>query len=825
MNKDNNKIIIGAIASILIFVINIFFIPSTEKLFHLDLSKKLFYVISLCFSAIIFFAIYQKDKKSVQNFTKYFFLTLFVFSASISLIPIKDYSHSFYILYEKLVVFQTFIIIPTSAIGFYLIYSHKKTIQLIVDKLFSARKPGRLQQKIFGKFLHYNESSETKTDDVVPQKNKQSLNILHYSLFAIIIIISVVTLFYRLDNFDLFSDEAQVTQGAAGYYHTGEYKLWDFTKEELTHKKYNRSRPHQFVVAQSYKIFGISTWSSRFPSALFGVILIIATFLIGKYFIKDKWAILLVIATLPFFVELLFLQRWTRMYAMLMPLFLFEFYFTVKFLTEKNSLKFIKIKENSFFGKYLNFNFIYLPLLLVFLVLNYEIHINTILLFPIFLFFTLIMPAISKNKKYFVIILIGITFLIISIFFPYKINYSKFGFFEINNFQYYFRAFLGYPFSANTNIIIVLISIFSLFIVKNKQFRKNYLVLLCSVFIGLFLFSFILKRYSNFKYMSFISPLSIILIIGSYFLFFKSVFPKVIIYFISLLLIGSVAVHFNSIYNNIYERNFASPAKPSIAYQTIVKNYKKDELIYRHWGPLLYFEGIDKTAKIKNLPLKSNFVQILDTIKNYKSGWFVWHTHNSNNINDTLREYAEIYFTKYNGNAIDETGVEIFHFTDSMLADIEHYKIDRLFPSANLNMANPYSLSFRLKLSEPTDEPLFLFLSNNKNVVNLNFSILADNKWHHVVWYQEGGNINDDFGLIVDGQANEKQQHNSKLLELVKFKINTNFKGEIDDIRIYDFVLDNEQVTEIIKNKDNKNSDKLYVNEIEFKTLFHWQKR
>ena len=56
--------------------------------------------------------------------------------------------------------------------------------------------------------------------------------------------------------------------------------------------------------------------------------------------------------------------------------------------------------------------------------------------------------------------------------------------------------------------------------------------------------------------------------------------------------------------------------------------------------------------------------------------------------------------------------------------------------------------------------------------------------------------------------------------------INPGYRGNIDKIRLYDFVLNKNEVNEIIINNNSTNgSETLKYNKNEFKTLYLWQKK
>ena len=832
--KNGSYLLYGLLAGIITFFVNyLFFANDGDTIFII--SKGIIILTSLVLSSVIFYSIFKIEEKQTANISKYTFLIMLLYSIGVSLIPLNEYSNEFIKLYQKLTTFQSILIIPTIVLGVISVWIHKEKLQELINDLYAEKEVPEEKTSIKDRILNPIKQLFSKKE------------ILSTSLLFVIIGISIFTLFYRLDYFDLYSDEATSMQGATSYYHTGEYKEWNFVTEKPSENNYNRAWPHQFIVAQSYKLFGISTWSSRFPSAVFGVLLILLSYFVGRYFIKDKWAVLLVIFSFAFFIEFLFLQRWTRMYAMLLPIFMIEFLLFYKFVAEKNTCKYIRIKRNTIFDNYLNFNYIYLIPLLLLIVLSYNIHINSTLIFPVILLFVIFTFFITKEKKYIVVAAIGVLILTIVIFSPYKVYFNQFSFFEVKNFNYYLNAFFGYPVRTNTNIIVLIIVFTSLLFIKNSKYKLSYLMLYVSSLMGLVLFAFILMRYVAFKYMSFAAPFSILLIIGAYFLIFRTLFNKKLLFLLSVLIISSIAIHFNRIYDDIYVRNFASPAKPSVAWKDIVENYKEGEVIGRHWGPGFYFSGLNHNAKFFSLGhyTGNSFVSTYDTIRSYKSGWLTWHTQFSRIIDNTLMEYASMYMKKLHGHGIDETGVEVYHFVDSLLADTIKFKTDKLIPNANLNLNNAYSITFWLKTTDETEGKPFIFTDGYKEILNLSFAnnitknllfkynntgdsvkigINADSQWHHIVWYQSGGNVNNEFGLYIDGQLTRSKKKSDLTQNIIKFKVNPYFNGVIDDIRIYKFVLEKPQISAIMAVQKKKKTEKLSADNKIFETLYLWQK-
>ncbi len=834
-NKQNSNysILIAIVTSTFVFAISyLFFIPDDITLLRLSLSKNIFVLLTVITSVLIFYIIFKIKEKQTANISKYSFLILLFFSIAASFVLIdKESSKELINLYFKLTAFQTLLIIPTTVLGIISIWIHRAKMQEIVDNLFSEKEKTEEKLSVKDKILK-------------PISNLFSKKERIYTLGLFVVIgISIFTLFYKLDYFDLYSDEGSVTMGAAGYYHSGEYQYFDFVKNKTTNVKYNRAKPHQFLVAQSYKIFGISTWSSRFPSALFGVLLIIFGYFIGKFFIRDKLTVLIVIFSFAFYFEFLLLLRWTRMYSMLFLTYLIATYFAYKLIAENNNFKYSLFKK-PFVKKYLNFNYIYLPFLLVLFYLNLHTHQNTASLFPVVIIFSIISGFFIKEKKYFVVFGIGILLLVIQIIFPYKVGFSRFTFFEVNYSEYYSKFIFGYPFSVKTNIIILFTGIFSLFVIKNDDFRKKYLILIITGSIIWLLFSFVFKYSFSFRYISHVIPLVLFFLIGFYILISKTLYNKIIQITLSLLLIVFVLTHFNSRYNDLYVENFAAPTKAKIAYKTIIDNYKKDEIIYQHWGAKFYYSGIDTSAHFLKL-WHRNLNTVTNTLKE-KSGWIVWSLHNQYAMDKDVVEYCNEYFKKYHGLGIDKTNVEVYYANSNMLVDTNKFKLDKLIPTANLDTKQAYSIAFWVQFSEKNNQTPFYFHNfkdtafvlntnninktievihkkDNKNILSVNN--ILDNKLHHVVYYQTGGKQDNKFGVFIDGKKIDEKIFENEIGEKVKLQINRYFTNYFDDIRVYDFVLNKNQINEIIKNKGRKKTETLFVDSKKFKTLYHWQKQ
>ncbi len=741
-----------------------------------------------------------------KNF-KYLFLVLSFFYIVLHL-----YSSGFQ--KEILTNLQKILFIPTILIGIIAVYFDKNKLSKTINKLFKPKTDKQTYKSFF-------------------EKNE----LLTSSLFIIILVISAFTLFYKLGNFDFFSDEVQVTKGAAGYYHTGEYRQWDFIKEKTVGKAYNRAKPHQWIVAQSYKLFGINEWASRFPSALFEFIFIFLLYFIGRFFVKDKNAALLTALSFSLYFEFLFLGRWARMYAMMYPIFILAFYWTFKFITEKNNYALFNSGKHPVLEKYFSFNYIYLPFLLVLVYIGFNTHTNIAVLFPIFYIFLFLGIFLFPNeKKYLSAFLIASVILILQIIFPYKVNFSQFTAFKVHNSEIYNKALFGYPFNVKINFIFLVVGFSTLFFVRNISFRKKYSILFITAFVIWVFFSFVIEYAPSYRYVSFITPLTVLLIIGTFILINKALFNKTIQIILISLLPVSLFLHFNNHYNDLYVRNSYSPAKPSVSQKVIVENFRKGDILIKHWGPDYYLQEIDTTTKTfslgtyKGIPLNN----ILKTLQNNPSGWLYWHKHFEKHLDPPVVNYANIYFKKYAGYGIDNYGEEIYYYNKKMLQSLKHFAFQQYLPAANLSLKNPYSFVFDLNINEKTDNSIF-YLKNdsiididcyikNKNLIfktsgkDSIFIPLTENQNNRVFWIFN----KEKSEIYLNGEKITEKELKLKPV-LVKFIIKPQFNGKINNIRIYNFNLDNAQIKAITE--DKKISKELTANNKTFRTLFLWKQK
>jgi len=148
-----------------------------------------------------------------------------------------------------------------------------------------------------------------------------------YSIAIItLILISIFLRFHALGDFDFRTDEYAHFSSAIGYLKTGEFVRWNFLVDSPG-EEYTRAWPFTWQIAQSFKIFGVSIFSGRLVSFLWGTLFLPLVYLVTKRITDSKKVALLtlfLIALDPYFI---FLSRWMRMYQMFIVLFFLMIYF------------------------------------------------------------------------------------------------------------------------------------------------------------------------------------------------------------------------------------------------------------------------------------------------------------------------------------------------------------------------------------------------------------------------------------------------------------------------------------------------------------------
>ena len=117
------------------------------------------------------------------------------------------------------------------------------------------------------------------------------------ALIALIVAVGAVARFWGLGNVGLHGDEKTMVLPAMHLLRYG-------TPEMPSGFLYPRAIAQLYLMAESVRIFGVSEWAWRFPSAVCGVLLIVLTWVAGRRFLEPRWnlALTAAVALLPGFI-------------------------------------------------------------------------------------------------------------------------------------------------------------------------------------------------------------------------------------------------------------------------------------------------------------------------------------------------------------------------------------------------------------------------------------------------------------------------------------------------------------------------------------------
>ena len=491
-------------------------------------------------------------------------------------------------------------------------------------------------------------------------------------LLVLAILVGVFTFSFRLGEHDFREDEFQVTNAAAGYYHEGDYYRWNWLEGEAEEEIYERAFLHTYMVAQAYRIFGISEWSSRLVSVTFGVLFLPLLFFTVRYFLGNSYLALLTVYVAVFYDQYIIIFRYARMYALLLPLFLVIVYLVYRALNDKCRILKPDHSLYSLLYSYLNFNYYYAIAALALIYLTYLIHINTLVIMPAALIYVLIIYFITRDKRYICLASCGVFvlgFYIAASSFGLVPNFSHFlSFFDRRNYSY-LEYFTQHPFPWEAGTVFLILGLVATFLLKGEK-QKKYIYLYAIIGFSMFFFIFIADRYDHFLYSSHLTPISIALILFGLFMLIKAMNSRILTYLFAGLLILFMGINY---YQN-YDRHYAdghSYGNYSSAYQTIVDNIDPEkEAIYGQFLRTYYLQDLEGTnvATVDMLNHRRySFESFVTDLERHEAGWITWETRKERHLQPEIINFIEGRFDKHHGQGIDNSKIEVFYYEQSDL--------------------------------------------------------------------------------------------------------------------------------------------------------------
>ncbi len=222
---------------------------------------------------------------------------------------------------------------------------------------------------------------------------KKSLIIL-----GVILMLGGFLRIYKLNNMSLKADEFIGVNISQGHHQTGQWKFWEWNKDELTDGDYTRGQVYYFQVSKLLDFVAPTEFNFRLISVLWGMIGIILMFFVGYFYTKNFIIALLSAFLWAVSISAITFDRHLRMYAMFAPVYLILSTLTYQFLET------IPGKSKTFLNQLsrktkLNWNY-FIPAFFL-LVLSFATHFLTINIFStigVYILFFAIYEWKKNNK-------------------------------------------------------------------------------------------------------------------------------------------------------------------------------------------------------------------------------------------------------------------------------------------------------------------------------------------------------------------------------------------------------------------------------------------
>jgi 4-amino-4-deoxy-L-arabinose transferase-like glycosyltransferase len=483
----------------------------------------------------------------------------------------------------------------------------------------------------------------------------------------IVLVMCGVLIFYRLGFYDLWEDENAVMNAAIGIQWNG----LSYLKEG-----YDRVWLHSWLISGFFDLFGVSEFTGRVPSALFGLL-----FVLICYYVFTRWYGIALVAILVPVVcmmndRFLILFRYMRMYALLIPIFLAGVYILYRTLTTKNHDVYFRGKKLT----WLPSKWIYLAGSVIVLLLMAHLHKLSMIVLPVFLIFIMVLVWFRKTKelKYFLLACLALGLILAYLTFGLEL-YSLRMFRQVTSliltqhsfYPEYYRYVLenGLPINSTA---MTLIAGMGLINPRISTPVKSILVI-SYLLISMALVSMIYLIASegqDYRYIAHLVPFIVALLLYVWYQTGSMVSKKIVPWLMFLFLIIS-SLHLREDYKRVYVKHPWAPSY-SIVYKTLVDNYRQGDALFAQNVKTYYLDPVKLAGNLyHNVPKKKEYTleQFKHDVSLAQRGWVMWETHKVYHWRDEVIVYIYEHFKVYHGRQKDNLGLELWYFNETMIKD------------------------------------------------------------------------------------------------------------------------------------------------------------
>lgn len=485
---------------------------------------------------------------------------------------------------------------------------------------------------------------------------------LVYILVALTFL-SAVLRFGGIGSEDFHDDEFLGMSTAVGYTETGDYVRWQWSTDGPG-SEYDRAWPHTWLIAQSINLFGLSEASARFPSALLGMFFVLLLYPITKSLTAHRgyaMAVVAIAAISPFYIDM---AQWVRMYAILLPSFLILAWTSYRTIAYQPPPLPGQIPYPVKYVRSIPIHFGFAVLSLILLWLNYELHINSLIIGPAILLFLAIahklyddLPVVRRYVAFASIVLLSLFAIILfTDLFPHE-NHATF--FGRRNYEYIGHVFRP-PFPGITGLIFTVIS--TVIAVKRKWTGITFAGIL--TLFTLIFFVYIGDRYDAAKYSSHATVFGIIASTVGFAAILRLFDRRKQL----ILLVATCAVFATHVTTNLIDR-YTTPNNPQhlAVYESISDDYDPDRDALHVLASRGYYITQAGISDWETLPRKGGFSlsDLEEVIHSNERGWFVWETGKDFHFDSEVVSYMERNLEKVHGEGVDKKKLEVYHFTQN----------------------------------------------------------------------------------------------------------------------------------------------------------------
>lgn len=475
---------------------------------------------------------------------------------------------------------------------------------------------------------------------------------------------AAVLFFYRLGYYDIWEDENLVINAAIGV-----------TRDGLAYFKegYDRAALHTLICAGVFKVFGVSEFTARIPSAIFGLVFVAGSIYVFSRWYGIAWIAILIPLTCLMNDRFLILFRYMRMYALLIPLFLLGVYLIHRTLSawqaiQTSSDASIKRKD---LWLLLGASLLCLPLLA-------HIHKLSMVLLPVFglylIYLTLEQP--SQRQWRILAICTGSGVLLLILTFVVELGALKMFRQAANRIltphdpkPAYFQFMFNNGLPQNSTIMVLAAGIGLWFSEIRKSLKSlwalQYLLIILPLIVMVYLAD---DQGRDYRYIAHIVPFVISILMMTGYAMGQVFFPRRAIWVPVLIFIVAVS-SLIATGDKVYVRHPWAPRYAQV-YATLKTNFKTGDALFAQNIKTYYLDPVALAGvHYHKLPKQRayTFEQFMSDIHAEKQGWFMWELHKSHQWRPEILEYIYAHFKPYHYQSHDDLGVELFYFDATML--------------------------------------------------------------------------------------------------------------------------------------------------------------